>query len=166
VTLPFLVSGSAAGTGVLAIGGATAEVQLADSTGRILGMKTTPLTLVPDSVSIFAVHLDADTLTIGGALVGGTTQIYNPGATRTGGGIQAWVDQGTVRHPANGAATQCGAGAGVLPSGGCALALDLSATNGSPGFPGTLVAGAAALELDLSFTGTVTYVTSVPIILK
>jgi len=73
-------------------------------------------------------------------------QLANPGASRTNTTIRIQVQQGTAARDAGGGtvAFNCGAGAGVIPAGGCTLNTHFAVSNVSSG-SGTFAPGAATL---------------------
>lgn len=152
ITSVFQVLGAAEGTGVLAPGSATLELQLLQD-ATVLQTASVDLTLRSNAV-IDAVTLDAGTAMIGSGSASFTASIENVGPTRTNVALQGWINQGTARRAAGGALVDCGSGFGVLPGGIFAVAGTLGASNTTDG-TGTLVAGPATFELDLLENGSV-----------
>src|SRR5262249_44717827 len=147
VTGSIAASNAGGGTGTLAPGAATFEVQLTQGT-TVLATSTVPLTLVSTAPTMTALTPNATSVTLEGAAVAYSTTLNNPGASQTNVLLQGWINQGTVRRAAGGAMVMCGAGVGVLPTGSFPVQGSMGASNGSGG-SGTLVAGAATLEVQM-----------------
>ena len=136
------------GTGTLVPGAATFNLVLKDSVGTGIDTASVAITLLPNHPLITAITLSRDSAFIDGRTTPFTATLENPGTARSGMGIQGWILQGTTLRAANGTVISCGSGQGVLPTGTCTVAFELSASN-SAGGTGTFVPGAATFELDL-----------------
>jgi hypothetical protein len=157
---------NALGTGTLALGPATLELELKQwdgTTETILDTESIPITLVASTPSIVSLAFNTtSTITIGGQ-ARYTATLYNPtSASLTGVLMQGVIIQGSVESPAGGAVTSCTANGEVKP-GSCLFSFTANPTNGAG--LGTLVPGAATFELRFYQNGTVLDTKSVPITL-
>jgi hypothetical protein len=144
----FVASNAAGGTGTLASGSATLEVDLVDPSGVVISLVTLPITLVGGTPSLAGIELSGSSAVIEGAFVPYTATIANPGGGLTGVSLQGFLHQGTTLRAASGSLVNCGNGGGILPTGTCAFTFGYSATN-TAGGSGTLVPGSATLEVQL-----------------
>jgi hypothetical protein len=174
-------STSADGTGALIPGPAVFELSLIQSNGgtaTTFDTRSVGVTLTSSAPTITSLVLESTSIVIGGARVGYTVQVQNPGFPVSDVSMQGDIVQvsatGTVTKSAGGFTIRCGAGDGVLPTTGtgvCTQQFSASASNSAAG-AGTLVPGPArfvlrlrkpAGEMDSRFVD-VTLVSSVPTI--
>ena len=157
-------SNSGAGTGTLIPGAATFELDL--TVNGIVVAQSTVAVSITARATITGLSLGAtasDTLLLEGSSAPFTATLRNPASSLSGISIQGFVTQGTARRFVGGTLITCGSVAGVLPSGSCAVASQLAASNNTAGF-GTLVTGAATFELQLvDSTGTVLGTANIPL---
>jgi len=169
--LSFDVSGSivasntTSGTGTLVPGAATFELQLLGN-GTTLGSQSVPVTLEPNTPWIQSLTPNAGPVIIDGPNVSYSAAVKNPGAPVSNVVLQGFISQGTVQHAAGGAAVDCGAGIGVLPTGVFTLAGSLGASNNPITGSGTFVPGPATFLLQLKVNGSVVYSTTFAITLQ
>jgi hypothetical protein len=144
-------SNSGVGSGTLATGPATFELDLQDfAGGTLLDKRFIPITLVANTPSIVSISLASTTpLVIGGARANFTAVVYNPtGASLSGVSVQGWIDQGSTFRAAGGTDLTCAGTNGMMPRGSCVVSFTLGASNASSG-SGTLVSGGATFRLEL-----------------
>src|SRR5581483_11087535 len=131
------------GTGTLAPGAATFELQLTQGTD-LLATTTLPVTIVP-CPTLTAPSPPSTNVIIEGPSVPYTATLNNTGPSLANVSINCLVRQGTAWRRCGNAMTDFGNGAGVLPAGATALSNSILASN-SQGGTGTLVAGQATVE--------------------
>ncbi len=163
VTGPIAASNTGGGTGTLAPGAATFELQLTQGT-TVVATFTVPLTLVSSAPTMTAPTPSSTSATIDGASVTYSTILNNPGLSQSNVLLQGWIDQAATRRAAGGAMVMCGAGVGVLPTGTFTVQESMVASNATGG-NGTLVAGPATLEVQLIQNSVVLDTKTVPITL-
>lgn len=146
------------------------ETMPTDPGGAILGKGKPPTQST--KVTLTNLALESSTLSIGGLAVNYTVDITNSGKKREGVILQGDIGQlgsngvTSAVRAAGGTTIDCGAGAGLLPHGTCAVSFTAQASNATGGF-GTLVAGPATLGLRVvSPDGSVLALASVPITLQ
>jgi hypothetical protein len=146
------------------------ETTPTDPGGAILGKGKPPTQST--KVTLTNLVLESSTLSIGGDAVNYTVDITNSGKKREGIILQGEIGQlgsngvTSAVRAAGGVTVDCGAGAGTLPHGTCAVSFTAQASNETGGV-GTLVAGPATLGLKvLNPDGSVLAAASVPITLQ
>lgn len=165
LTGTFTPTNSSSGSGTLAPGAASLELQLVDGSGAVLDTRTAPVTLEPNTPSLLGVSVSVPSLIIAGAATSFTASLKNPGANRSNVALQAWMNQGTARRSAGGGLVDCGAGAGIMPNGTPQASGTIVASNDGGG-TGTLVPGAATFELQLLVNSTLVETKFVPVTLE
>jgi hypothetical protein len=135
-------SNTAAGSGTLVQGDATARFELRDISNTLLDSLTRPLSLVETAepplprVRIDSLSLSSTALDIGGTRVDYTATLVNEESdTLSEFGIQGWIDQGFVARAAGGGLVRCSSAVGDLPPGRCAseFTVGVSSWRGVPG---------------------------------
>lgn len=139
------------GVGTLVEGPATFTMHVYQTVGATtteLSSKSVGITLV-GKPSISALTLASATLAIGGPTTTWNGTVVNPAGTLQNVFLQAYIVQNGIRRPAGGLSASCGAPAGNLPNGSCAMSFSTSAPgNALP----SLEVGAATFELTLNQT--------------
>lgn len=148
ISSTYFAANTNGGTGFLAPGSATFQVQLVGSGGQSFAAKATPVTLIPPP-TITGLNLTTTNLVIGGASTPYAATLSNPGPSLSGLSLQGWIIQGTV-HRATGpkVAVDVGSGSGVLPNASFPITGSASVSNSNDG-TGTLAAGPATFQLQL-----------------
>ena len=153
-SLMFAASNSGAGTGTLAPGAATFELQLLDGSGTALDTKTVPVTLMSKPTPTVSVSLGSNVLTVGGASEQLTATIQNPGPSVSNVSATCEITQGTANRYASATLYRFGSDSGVLANGTSTISGQLVASNNLPG-QGTLVPGPATMEFTVYSNSTV-----------
>ena len=129
--------------------------------------ETVSVTILPPDPRIVSVTPASTDVVFGAAGTPYSAVIENPGPTRTGMSLQAWIRQGSAFLAAGGGPVSCDGGEfGEIPNGTCNASRSFFVGPNSTGL-GTVVSGAATLDIELKYfdgsTNTVIDTFSVPI---
>jgi hypothetical protein len=159
----FAVSNLAPGTGTLAPGDASLELQLLVD-GTELATRTIPLTLVYQATTV-GIVVSGTPLVVNGDTGSYTATVRNQGSALTAMELRGWIRQNAARRAAGNVAVSVGGPAGELPAGTFQVTGSMGASNTANG-AGTLVVGPAILELELVESGVIRHTATVPIALQ
>ena len=143
LSAPFGAFNTTSGTGTLAPGAATFELQLTQGT-ELLATTTLPVTVVP-CPTLTAPSPTSTNVIVEGPGVPYTATLNNTGPSLPNVSINCLVLQGAASRSSGTAITDFGNGAGIAPAGATALSSSILASNSQAG-TGTLVAGPATVQ--------------------
>lgn len=153
LSAPFGAFNTTTGTGTLAPGAATFELDLTQGTD-VLATTTLPVTIVP-CPTLTAPSPPSTNVIIEGPSVPYTATLSNTGPSLANASINCLVRQGATWRRSGNAMTDFGNGAGVIPAGATALSNSILASN-SQGGTGTLLPGQATVEWTILLFNTFT----------
>jgi hypothetical protein len=153
LSAPFGAFNTISGTGTLAPGAATFELDLTQGTD-VLATTTLPVTIVP-CPTLTPPSSPPTNVVIEGPGIPYTATLNNTGSSLANVSINCLVKQGTVWRRSGNAITDFGNGAGILPAGATTLSNSILASNSQAG-NGTLVSGPATVEWTILLANTYT----------
>jgi hypothetical protein len=153
LSAPFGAFNTTSGTGTLAPGAATFELQLTQGT-NLLATTTLPVTIVP-CPTLTALSPTSTNVVIEGPGVPYAATLNNTGPSLANVSVNCVVQQGTAWRRSGNAITDFGNGAGILPVGATALSNSILASN-SQGGTGTLGTGPATAQWTILLFNTFT----------